>query len=182
VAAPQQLRVPLRAPASPVTPPTWRHIGIRHIGIGTERMRGVALLRTVRVYDGSDHAGFELKSFLVRNLSSLSCIETGRRAVADPVSIGVVIGGSGNGKQISANKVGRCRAALACTETARLVREHNDAQLVRVGARMHRPAAAAAIVEACLATPFSSGERHARRIRLISKFKATGHAPPSCAG
>lgn len=166
-------------------------------------MRGVAPLHTVRVYLGSDHAGFELKGFRVRHLSSLrhdvvglrsdvfdggddylpSCIETGRRVVADRGSIGVVIGGSGNGEQICANEVAGCCAALAwSTETARLAREHNDAQVVGVGARMHGPAGAAEIVEAFLATPFSGGERHARRIRLISDFEDTGDAPPISAG
>lgn len=98
---------------------------VRYIGVGTERMRGVALLHTVRVYLGSDHAGFELKGCLERHLSSLGrdvvdarpevfdvgdgyppfCIETACRVVADPGSIGVVIGGSGNGEQISAHRI-----------------------------------------------------------------------------
>lgn len=162
-------------------------------------MRGVALLHTVRVYLGSDHAGFELKGCLVRRLSSLgrdvvdvrpdvfdvgdqdpsSCIETACAVVADPGSIGVVIGGSG-GEQICANNVVGWRAALEwSTETARLAREHNDAQVVGVGARMH---GVAEIVEVFLAMPFSGGERHAGRIRLISDFEATGDAPPICAG
>jgi ribose 5-phosphate isomerase B len=94
-----------------------------------------------------------------------------------------VIGGLGNGEQISANKLAGCRAALAwSTETARLVREHNDAQVVGLGARMHGPAGAAEIVEAFLATPFSGGERHGRRIRLISDFEAAGDVPPISAG
>ncbi|MGH3833928.1 MAG: ribose-5-phosphate isomerase [Pseudonocardiaceae bacterium] len=157
----------------------------------------------MRVYLGSDHAGFELKVFLVRHLASLGhdvvdvgpdafdpdddypplCIETARRVVADPGSLGVVIGGSGNGEQISANKVPCCRAALAwSTETAQLAREHNDAQVVGIGARMHTPAEAAEIVEAFVATPFSDGERHRRRIRQISEFESTGDAPPVSAG
>jgi ribose 5-phosphate isomerase B len=166
-------------------------------------MRDMAMLHIVRVYLGSDHAGFELKAFLVQHLTRLGhdvvdvgpdvfdadddyppfCIETARQVMADPGSLGVVIGGSGNGEQICANKVAGCRAALAwSTETARLAREHNDAQVVGVGARMHAPAEAAEIVETFLATPFSGGERHARRIRLISDFEATGDAPPISAG
>jgi ribose 5-phosphate isomerase B len=162
-------------------------------------IRHMAMLHTVRVYLGSDHAGFELKAFLVEHLSSLGhevvdvgpavfdpdddyppfCFETARRVVADPGSLGVVIGGSGNGEQISANKVAGCRAALAwSTETAQLAREHNDAQVVGIGARMHRPAEAAEIVETFLATPFSGDERHARRIALISEFESTGKYPP----
>ena len=93
----------------------------------------MAMLHTVRVYLGSDHAGFELKVFLVEHLTSLGhdvvdvgpdvfdpdddyppfCIETARRVVANPGSLGVVIGGSGNGEQISANKVPGSRASLA---------------------------------------------------------------------
>ncbi len=159
----------------------------------------MAMLHAVRVYLGSDHAGLELKVFLVQHLTSLGhdvvdvgpavfdpdddyppfCIETARRVVADSGSLGVVIGGSGNGEQISANKVAGCRAALAwSTETAQLAREHNDAQVVGIGARMHRPAEAAEIVETFLTTPFSGGERHARRIALISDFESSGEYPP----
>jgi ribose 5-phosphate isomerase B len=166
-------------------------------------MRDVAMLVTMRVYLGSDHAGFELKAFLIQHLTSLGhdvvdvgpavfdpdddyppfCIETARRVVADAGSLGVVIGGSGNGEQIAANKVRGCRAALAwSTETARLAREHNDAQVVGVGARMHASDEAAKIVETFLATPFSGGERHSRRISQISDFESTGEAPPLPAG
>jgi ribose 5-phosphate isomerase B len=157
------------------------------------------MLHAVRVYLGSDHAGFELKEFLVKHLTSLGhdvvdvgpdvfdpdddyppfCIETARRVVADSGSLGVVIGGSGNGEQVSANKVPGCRAALAwSTDTAKLAREHNDAQVAGIGARMHTPAEAAEVVEMFLNTPFSGGERHSRRIRLISDFESTGEPPP----
>lgn len=89
----------------------------------------------------------------------------------------------GNGEQISADKVAGCRAVLVwSTETARLAREHNDAQVVGVGARMHGPAGVAEMVEAFLATPFSDGERHACRIRLIADFEAAWDAPPISAG
>ena len=161
------------------------------------------MLCGVRVYLGSDHAGFELKTFLVRQLTDLGhdvvdvgpdvfdpdddyppfCIEAARRVVADPGSLGVVIGGSGNGEQISANKVAGCRAALAwSTETARLAREHNDAQVMGLGARMHPPAEAAEIVKTFLTTPFSGDARHVRRIRQISDFEVTGEPPPISAG
>jgi ribose 5-phosphate isomerase B len=161
------------------------------------------MLHTVRVYLGSDHAGFELKLFLAEHLAGLGhdvvdvgpdvydasddyppfCIETARRVVADSGSLGVVIGGSGNGEQISANKVPGCRAALAwSTEIAGLAREHNDAQVVGIGARMHSPAEAAEIVETFLTTPFSGGERHSRRIRQISEFESAGELPPLPAG
>jgi ribose 5-phosphate isomerase B len=159
----------------------------------------MAMLHAVRLYLGSDHAGFELKTFLLEHLTSLGhevvdvgpavfdadddyppfCIATARRVVADSGSLGVVIGGSGNGEQISANKVVGCRAALVwSTETAALAREHNDAQVMGIGARMHSPAEAAEIVESFLATPFSGGERHCRRIAQISTFETTGEIPP----
>ncbi len=165
-------------------------------------IRDMAMLHGVRVYLGSDHAGFELKVFLVEHLTSVGhdvvdvgpdvfdadddyppfCIATARRVVADPGSLGVVLGGSGNGEQISANKVPGCRAALAwSTETAGLAREHNDAQVVGIGARMHSSAEAAEIVEAFLTTPFSGGERHCRRISQISNFETTGESPPNAA-
>ncbi|MBO0875035.1 MAG: ribose-5-phosphate isomerase [Pseudonocardia sp.] len=149
----------------------------------------------MRVYLGSDHAGFELKSRLLAHLAGAGhqvvdvgaqgydadddyppyCLETARRVVADPGSLGVVLGGSGNGEQIAANKVPGCRAALAWnTETARLAREHNDAQVVGIGARMHSEAEALAIVDTFLATPFSGAERHARRIAQLADYEATG--------
>jgi ribose 5-phosphate isomerase B len=157
----------------------------------------------MRVYLGSDHAGFELKAYLVEHLSRAGhevidcgpaayqadddyppyCFETARRVLADPGSLGVVIGGSGNGEQIAANKVPGIRAALAWSaETAQLCREHNDAQVVAVGARMHTQDQAATLVDTFLATPFSNDERHARRLRLVAEFEAsTGRHPRSAA-
>ncbi|MFC5996727.1 ribose-5-phosphate isomerase [Pseudonocardia hispaniensis] len=152
----------------------------------------------MRVYLGSDHAGFELKARLVEHLNGLGfeaidvgahvfdpdddyppfCIEAARRVVEDAGSLGVVIGGSGNGEQIAANKVRGCRAALAwSTETARLAREHNNAQVIGVGARMHTFEEAAAIVEAFLRTPFSAEPRHQRRIDLLADYERTGTYP-----
>jgi ribose 5-phosphate isomerase B len=152
----------------------------------------------VRVYLGADHAGFELKAQLVRHLTAAGhevtdvgpatfdpdddyppyCVETARRVVADAGSLGVVIGGSGNGEQIAANKVAGCRAALAWSvQTAQLARAHNDAQVVGVGARMHDAEEAIAIVDAFLATRFSGGERHARRIAMLTDFERTGNPP-----
>ncbi|WP_156757790.1 ribose-5-phosphate isomerase [Actinokineospora pegani] len=153
----------------------------------------------MRVYLGSDHAGFELKAHLVSHLSAAGhdvvdvgphaydelddyppfCVETARRVVADEGSLGVVLGGSGNGEQIAANKVEGCRAALAwSTETAQLSRQHNNAQVVGVGARMHTADEATAIVEAFLATPFSGVDRHQRRIDQLSDYERTGTPPP----
>jgi len=148
----------------------------------------------VRVYLGSDHAGFELKAHLVAHLTSLGheaidvgpahydaeddyppfCIEAARRVLADPGSLGIVIGGSGNGEQIAANKVLGVRAALAWNaEVARLAREHNDANVVAIGARMHTLDEATAIVATFLSTPFSGSERHQRRIDQIAAYEKT---------
>jgi ribose 5-phosphate isomerase B len=153
----------------------------------------------VRVYLGSDHAGFELKARLVEHLTTLGlepidvgagvhdpdddypafCIEVGLRTVEDPASLGIVIGGSGNGEQIAANKVPGCRAALAWSEeTARLAREHNDAHVLGIGARMHMYEEALAIVETFLTAGFSGDERHRRRIGIIEEYERTGQAPP----
>ena len=148
----------------------------------------------MRVYLGSDHAGFELKTYLLEHLAKAGhevvdcgaeaydpdddyppyCIRTGERVLADPGSLGVVIGGSGNGEQIAANKGPGIRAALAWSEeTATLAREHNDAQVVAVGARMHTKDQAATLVDTFLATPFSNGERHVRRLKLLADYEAS---------
>jgi ribose 5-phosphate isomerase B len=153
----------------------------------------------VRVYLGSDHAGFELKSHLLSHVASLGheavdvgpaayqadddyppyCVATGLAVLADPGSLGVVIGGSGNGEQIAANKVPGIRAALAWSvETARLGRLHNDAQVVAIGARMHTPDEAAELVTAFLGTEFSGEERHARRIHELDEYERTRVPPP----
>ncbi|HEY8373380.1 MAG TPA: ribose-5-phosphate isomerase [Pseudonocardiaceae bacterium] len=152
----------------------------------------------MRVYLGADHAGYELKNHLVKHLGEQGyevvdvgpasydpqddyppyCIETARRVVADEGSLGIVIGGSGNGEQIAANKVAGCRAALAWSvQTAQLAREHNNAQVVGIGARMHSVEEATAIVEAFLRTPYSGEERHTRRIRMLSEYERTGEPP-----
>ena len=156
----------------------------------------------MRVYIGSDHAGYELKTHLVKYLAELGhevtdvgapsydaeddyppyCVETARRTLADEGSLGIVIGGSGNGEQIAANKVPGIRAALAWnTETATLAREHNNAQVVAIGARMHTAELATQIAETFLATPFSEGERHKRRIGELADYERTG-VPPALPG
>jgi ribose 5-phosphate isomerase B len=148
----------------------------------------------MRLYLGSDHAGFELKQHLVQRLLATGhdvvdvgphafdpdddyppyCIDTAARVVADPGSLGLVIGGSGNGEQIAANKVPGARAALGWNEaTAQLARAHNDANVLGIGARMHSTEEAAAIVTAFVDTPFSAEERHARRIAQITAYEST---------
>ena len=99
-------------------------------------------------------------------------------AVNDPGSLGVVIGGSGNGEQIAANKVRGVRAALAWNDdTAKLSREHNDANVVSIGARMHTLDEATGLVERFLTTPFSGDPRHARRIAMIEPLRGVRRAP-----
>lgn len=153
----------------------------------------------MRVYLGSDHAGFELKNHLLSYLEGQGhevtdigpfvydptddypafCIETARRVVADEGSLGLVIGGSGNGEQIAANKVAGARAALAWKpEIAQLAREHNHAQLIGIGARMHSLSEAEAIVDAFLSTPPSGEDRHNRRIEQLAEYERTGTPPP----
>ncbi|CAL9446951.1 ribose-5-phosphate isomerase [Streptomyces albus] len=153
----------------------------------------------MRVYLGSDHAGFELKNHLVEWLKSAGhepvdcgphiydadddyppfCLRAAERTVADSGSLGVVIGGSGNGEQMAANKVPGARCALAWSqETAALAREHNNANLVSVGARMHTTEEAVSFVETFLNTSFSEGERHQRRIGMLADYERTGELPP----
>lgn len=152
----------------------------------------------MRVYLGSDHAGFELKVHLANHLAKQGydvvdvgphsydpdddypafCLHTGDRVVADGTGLGVVIGGSGNGEQIAANKVAGVRAALAWSvETAQLARQHNDANVVAVGARQHTLDEATGIVEAFLTTPFSGNDRHARRITQVAEYERTRKLP-----
>ena len=153
----------------------------------------------MRVYLGSDHAGYELKVHLAGALAHqghevvdvgpakfdpeddypVYCLHAAARVVGDPGSLGVVIGGSGNGEQIAANKVTGARAALAwSSETARLAREHNDANVVSIGARMHTLDEATTIVSTFLTTPFSGNERHARRIAQVAEYETSRELPP----
>ena len=146
----------------------------------------------MRIHLGTDHAGFEFKNALAEHLRALGhdvvdhgadvydaeddypafCIEAAEAVAADPDSLGVVIGGSGNGEQIAANKVHGVRAALAWSvEIAQLAREHNNANVVGIGARMHDQGTAFAIVEAFISTPYSNADRHNRRIAQIASYE-----------
>ncbi|MFD2081509.1 ribose 5-phosphate isomerase B [Actinopolymorpha cephalotaxi] len=152
----------------------------------------------MRVHIGSDHAGFELKQHLVGWLGEQGhevvdhgaatydpdddyppfCLRTGLGVVADPDSLGIVLGGSGNGEQIAANKVAGVRAVLAWNlDTARLGREHNDANVISVGARMHTEDEATRMIEVFLRTPFSGLDRHARRIEMLREYEDTDVVP-----
>jgi ribose 5-phosphate isomerase B len=107
------------------------------------------------------------------------CIATGLAVLAEPGTLGVVIGGSGNGEQIAANKVPGIRAALAWNiETAKLARQHNDAQIVAIGARQHSLDEAAELAAAFVAEPFSEDPRHQRRIDMVAEYETT-HEPPA---
>ncbi|AKU94344.1 Ribose 5-phosphate isomerase B [Labilithrix luteola] len=152
----------------------------------------------VRVYLGSDHAGFQLKATIAKRLRELGhetvdcgpaqydpeddyppyCLRTAARTVADPGSLGIVIGGSGNGEAIAANKVPGTRCALAFSEeTARLAREHNDANVLSLGARMVPEADAIRFAEIFVATPFSGEPRHRRRIAQLAAYERSGELP-----
>ncbi|HEX8627554.1 MAG TPA: ribose-5-phosphate isomerase [Catenuloplanes sp.] len=153
----------------------------------------------MRVYLGADHAGYELKVHLANHLAKQGyevvdvgphvfdadddyptfCLHAGARVVADAGSLGVVIGGSGNGEQIAANKVVGVRAALGWNiEVAQLSREHNDANVIGIGARQHTLDEATAIVEAFLTTSFSGNERHSRRIAQVAAYERSQELPP----
>ncbi|BBY92762.1 ribose-5-phosphate isomerase [Mycobacterium gallinarum] len=153
----------------------------------------------MRVYLGADHAGFEFKQRIVEHLTANGhepvdcgayaydadddypafCIAAAEKTVADPGSLGIVLGGSGNGEQIAANKVPGVRCALGWSvETAKLAREHNNAQVIGIGGRMHTEDEMLAIVDAFLTTPWSKAERHQRRIDILSEYERTHVAPP----
>ncbi len=160
-------------------------------------------IRAMRVHVGSDHAGLELKDHLVSWLSEqghepvdhgpfvydalddypVFCLRAAHGVAADrgagQDSLGVVVGGSGNGEQMAANKVEGVRAALVWSEeTAVLAREHNDANVVSVGGRMHSLDDMTRFVEVFLATAFSGDERHVRRIAQLGSYEQTGELPP----
>ncbi|WP_147106673.1 ribose-5-phosphate isomerase [Nesterenkonia populi] len=153
----------------------------------------------MRVHIATDHAGMELSAHLVKHLAEAGhevidhgpaeydaeddypdfIIPAAEALAADWVageqSAGIVLGGSGNGEQIAANKVKGVRAALAWNlETAQLAREHNNANVLGLGGRQHSLEEATGIVDAFLAAEWSDAERHARRIRKITRYESTG--------
>jgi ribose 5-phosphate isomerase B len=153
----------------------------------------------MRIHIATDHAGLDLSHFLIRELTKQGhevfdhgptsydplddypsfCINAASAVVADQQAgvqaLGIVLGGSGNGEQIAANKVKGIRAALAWNEsTAKLAREHNDANVIAVGARQHTQEEVLQLIEYFVAEPFSNDERHVRRIGKISTYEQTG--------
>ncbi|MFM1992266.1 MAG: hypothetical protein RL600_94 [Actinomycetota bacterium] len=153
----------------------------------------------MRIHIATDHAGLELSHFLIRELTKQGhevfdhgptsydplddypsfCINAALAVVADEKAgseaLGIVLGGSGNGEQIAANKVKGIRAALAWNDsTAKLAREHNNANVIAVGARQHSQEEVLHLIELFISEPFSNDERHVRRIGKIASYEQTG--------
>ena len=153
----------------------------------------------MRVHIGGDHAAYDLLLDLVAFLEEeghdvtnhgphsydeaddypVYVLRAAEAVAADPGSRGVVLGGSGNGEQMAANKVAGIRAALCSDdELARLAREHNDAQVISIGARMTTAPQARSMLRVFLATPFSGDERHQRRIAMVTAYETDRSLPP----
>jgi ribose 5-phosphate isomerase B len=153
----------------------------------------------MKIHLGCDHAGFGLKEKVAQHLKSkghevidhgaktydalddypVFCFLAAKGAAQDPSSLAIVMGGSGNGEQIAANKIKGVRAALAWSvETAKLAREHNNANVIGIGGRMHSESESLAIVDAFINTNFSNDERHMRRINQLSEYENGGKMPP----
>lgn len=153
----------------------------------------------MRVHIGGDHAAYDLHRELVRWLGDeghevvdhgakeydaqddypVFVLRAAQGVANDPGSLGIVLGGSGNGEQIAANKVPGIRAALCyTTELAQLARLHNNAQVISLGGRFSTIEQAKAMVSTFLETPFSGEERHARRLQMLTRFEADGLLPP----
>lgn len=145
---------------------------------------------SLRIAIGSDHAGYELKQHLVAMLTAQGhmvddqgthstesvdyppiCAGVGRTVRDGKADFGIVLGGSGQGEQLAANKVRGVRAALCnCLYTARMARSHNDANVLSIGARVVGVGLAEEIVTTFLATPFEGG-RHARRVAQLTELE-----------
>jgi ribose 5-phosphate isomerase B len=153
----------------------------------------------MRIHIATDHAGLDLSHFLIEALTNDGhelfdhgpteydplddypsfCINAALAVVRDQQAgveaLGIVLGGSGNGEQIAANKVQGIRAALAWNlDTAKLARQHNDANVIAVGARQHSEPEVLELIRAFIAEPFSNDERHVRRIGKIAAYEQTG--------
>ncbi|GAB3487174.1 RpiB/LacA/LacB family sugar-phosphate isomerase [Flexivirga lutea] len=152
----------------------------------------------MRVHIGGDHAAYEMQRALVSWLADeghevidhgattyddqddypVFVLRAAEGVAADPGSLGVVLGGSGNGEQMAANKVQGVRAALCYNaELARLAREHNNAQVISIGGRFNTIEEAQEMVRVFLATPFSGADRHQRRIDMVAKYEQSGELP-----
>jgi len=147
----------------------------------------------LRVAVASDHAGFALKQIVAAHLADgghevidcgtdtddrvdypAFCADAARKVVAGHVDRAFVFGGSGNGEQMAANKVPGARAALCHDEyTARLSREHNDANVCSIGSRVTGLDVALAIVDVFVATGFAGG-RHSARVAQLAALDGSG--------
>jgi len=153
----------------------------------------------MRVHIGGDHAAYDVLGELVAFMKAeghevtnhgphafdaeddypVFVLRAAEAVAADPGSRGVVLGGSGNGEQMAANKVKGIRAALCYNEElARLAREHNDAQVISIGGRMNTVEEAKAMVRVFLGTDFSDAPRHVRRIDMVTAYEHDGGLPP----
>jgi ribose 5-phosphate isomerase B len=153
----------------------------------------------MRVHIGGDHAAYDLKCTLVTFLQEkgydvvdhgpqyldleddypVAVLRAAEAVSGDIGAFGIVLGGSGNGEQMAANKVKGIRAALGYdVELAELARTHNNAQVLSIGARMNTPNEAKAMVEAFLTTEFSGDQRHARRLAMVERYEQHGELPP----
>ena len=153
----------------------------------------------MRIHIATDHAGLETSHFIIEALSAAGhevfdhgpksfdplddypgfCINAALAVIHDQQArveaLGVVLGGSGNGEQIAANKVSGIRAALVWNQdTAKLARSHNDANVIAVGARQHTQEEVLELIQTFIQEPFSGDERHSRRIGKIATFEQTG--------
>ena len=149
----------------------------------------------MRIHIGSDHAGLDFKNELITHLVMNGhdvtdhgpyeydafddypdfCIPCAEAVSKDATSMGIVLGGSGNGEQMAANKVKGIRAALVWSiETAKLAREHNNANVIAVGGRMHESDFVKQLIDTFIATPFPGDERHVRRIEKVGNYEVTG--------
>jgi len=152
----------------------------------------------IRVHIGGDHAAYDLKCTLVSFLQSngydvvdhgpahfdaqddypVAVLRAAEAVSRDVGAFGIVLGGSGNGEQMAANKVRGIRAALAYNvELAQLARTHNNAQVLSIGARMNTTDEAKAMVDAFLTTPFSGDPRHSRRLAMVERYESDGLLP-----
>ena len=151
-----------------------------------------------RIHIGGDHAAYDLLVDLVETLAAdghdvvnhgphaydadddypTFVLRAAEAVAAEEDAFGIVLGGSGNGEQMAANKVAGVRAALCYSdEVARLAREHNDAQVISIGARMNTVEQARSMVRTFVSTAFSDDERHQRRLDMIRSYEADGALP-----
>lgn len=155
--------------------------------------------RDMRIHVATDHAGLDFSQNIQTRFRELGydvidhgpkeydalddypafCINAARAVAKDQsqgvAALGIVFGGSGNGEQIAANKVEGIRAALVWNkDTAVLAREHNDANVISIGARQHTYEEALELIELFVNTPFPGEERHTRRVAQMAEYERTG--------